>query len=140
MLELQNRQKFKKRFFSKPVFLIVLILTVLMVKATINLYIKKLHSSRDLAAVSESVNTMRAREQELNIEIEKLGTQRGVEEEIRKKYSVVKSGEEMVVLVDEKTPPSDNNEVSEGFFARTWHKITNLFKDPREASSTTPEN
>jgi len=47
------------------------------------------------------IESLRAREESINKDIEKLKTEDGVEETIREKYQVVKEGEKMVVIVDQ---------------------------------------
>lgn len=46
-------------------------------------------------------NDLRIKHEELNQKNSRLNTDRGVEEEIRNKFRVVKPGEELVVIVDE---------------------------------------
>jgi len=72
------------------------------------------------------IASLKSREDSLNSDISKMQTKEGIEEIIRDKYQVVKKGEKMVVIVDNKdvnnTTSSQTN--SHGF----WNWVKNIFK------------
>lgn len=127
MLELQAKQKWRKRLYSRPIFVILLLMTVLGIKGTVNVYEKKLESEENLRKITEEVGAMRERELQLAAQIGRLETDQGVEEEIRKKFSVVKDGEQMVVLVDDESATSAPAEEEKGLLGRMWAAVTGVF-------------
>lgn len=48
----------------------------------------------------EVLDELEGREESLREEIERLSTERGIEEEVRSKFEVGKEGEEVVIIVD----------------------------------------
>lgn len=73
------------------------------------------NTERRLAQLEELLE----RERALDTEIERLSTDRGIEEEIRRKFEVAKAGEEVIVIVD--TPASlgaGQQDAAAGFFGR----------------------
>ena len=60
----------------------------------------------------------------MKTEIERLSTERGVDEEIRTKFRVVKEGEGMIVLVDSPDVSSTSSQNNAKSF---WSKILDWF-------------
>ena len=129
MLEYQSKQKWKKKLYSRPVFFLLILLTIVTLRGAWNLYAKQSESEKNLIEVRRQVEELRNREAELVDGIRRLETPDGVEEEIRKKFSVVREGERMVVLVDEEASATPVVEKEKGFFRRMWEEVTGIFKD-----------
>ena len=64
----------------------------------------------------------------LESEAAKIGTESGLEEEIREKFSVKKPGEEVLTIMD-KSPGDDkiNSGEDKGFFGKIWEFVKNIF-------------
>ena len=137
MLEIKDRSRIRKRLYSPQVFFVLLVLTLIILKATLSVYWKRAESIQNLAKVTEQANALQSRQTELSANIEKLQTQSGVETEIRKKFSVVKNGEQMVVLVDDQKKTSLPPLTQKGFFARVWDSITGIFGHTNATTSST---
>ena len=72
----------------------------------------------------EILNELEGRESSLREEIERLSTERGIEEEVRSKFEVGKDGEEIIIIVD--NPEGENAEKKET--EKTfWQKMYNWF-------------
>jgi len=127
MIEIKDRSRIRKKLYSPPVFFILLILALILLRATLNVYWKRAESIQNLAKVSEQASALQSRQSELEKSIAKLQTEAGVETEIRKKFSVVKNGEQMVVLVDDQNKPGPIPAPKLGFFRRIWNSIANMF-------------
>ncbi|OIP65380.1 hypothetical protein AUK15_01810 [Candidatus Nomurabacteria bacterium CG2_30_43_9] len=69
-------------------------------------------SERNIA--QRSLLELEARTVELQASLIRLKSDIGVEEEIRQKYSVVRPGEEVVVIVDDRAKKSENSKVGIG--------------------------
>lgn len=63
-------------------------------------------SERD--RVEENLTNLEARKEALETTLEALDTERGLEEEVRKKFPLAKPGEEVIVLLDAKDPSVDS--------------------------------
>jgi cell division protein FtsB len=136
MLQYNERTKLRKRLYSWPVFALLLVLTVLVVKGTWSVYWKRVESIQNLDKVTQEAAALESREAALNADISKLQTQAGVEEEIRKKYSVVKDGEQVVVVVDDQQQKAAPSQPKPGFFKRMWNAIAGIFGGGEKATTT----
>lgn len=71
------------------------------------------------------VADLQAQKTKLSSDVERLKTEGGVEETIRDKFGLVREGEDVIVIVDDKTPAPETQEAnSSGFFSF----FKNLFK------------
>lgn len=96
-----------------------MLLLLFSVRATYRMYQAYQASSRELARLREEEAVLNDRLAYLEAREEQLSSERGIEEEIRKRFSVVREGEHMVLLIDDatKTP-----EVKNPFIPRPWWK------------------
>jgi cell division protein FtsB len=101
MREYKQKKKIKKRIFSKVSVVILLILFVLLVRATWSVYIKSAESAANLARVNKSLTEAEKRQVALKKETERLKTEQGIEKEIRHKFQVSKEGEKVIVIVND---------------------------------------
>lgn len=129
MLELQARQKLKKRIYSRPTLVALIILAALAVKGTWNVYWKYEESKENLLKTEQQADALRAREYALTAQIAALNTEKGVEREIRKKFSVVKDGEQVIVLVDGESEAQKKATTTPGLFDRMWSRMWSRIKD-----------
>jgi len=126
MLDFQQRRKIRNLTYSRITLLILFLLVLFMVRSTWNVYQKKRISEEMKNLSLENVEKLRLRDNELGKSIEKLETDSGVEEEIRLKFNVVKSGENMAVIVeDEKNNLATTTNLKIGW----WNELLNFFKN-----------
>ena len=126
MLEYQQKRKIKKRFYSRTVLIGLFIIALLFAKATWSVYQKKLESERNEKKAAAELADLEKRQQGLSVDINRLQTKTGVEKEIRDKFSVVKPGENMIVIV-EPNQASTTASGGSGFFVRMWQTIKGWF-------------
>ncbi|HRZ30189.1 MAG TPA: septum formation initiator family protein [Candidatus Paceibacterota bacterium] len=112
----------KNRYKVAYEFLIILVLLfsfVVMVRAVWRLWQKNEIANANLASSDERLTQLEERKRMLEVRISKLGTPRGLEEEIRTNFSVVKPGEKVVNIVEreEATTTATTTEV------RRWWQI-----------------
>lgn len=124
MLEFQAKKRFRKLFFSKGVIAAMIILVVLLSRATWNVFKKEQASAANTVEAARELAKLQNRQGLLTSEIGRLSTDEGVEEEIRSKYSVIKPGENMLVIVDKNATTSVPTVHPESW----WSKFQNLFK------------
>ena len=73
----------------------------------------------------DKVQELQTSKEKLSEEINKLQTEKGIEENIRKNYDVVKDGEGMIVVVEDKNLPkieTENKSTSFLSFLKSWFK------------------
>ncbi len=86
---------------SRVAFFVLLMVTIFLIRGAWGVYQKQVQSSADLLRVKESLGEAQKREIELTQAIEHLQTSEGVEREIREKFNVARSGENVIMIVDE---------------------------------------
>ncbi|MBX4210641.1 septum formation initiator family protein [Candidatus Parcubacteria bacterium] len=125
MLEFKQKQQFKRRLYSRSVLIVLVIIGLFFGQATWGIYKKKHDSELKADQAIAELKALKERQKELSLDVQKLNTDRGVEEEIRDKFSVTKPNEHMVVIVDNKNtalPPLPK----QSFFQKIWSWIKSL--------------
>lgn len=124
--EFQKKRKLRNRIYSKTTVLILFVVIIIIARATWKVYKTNVESSRNLEEVSADLDAMRAREAELAYEISRLNTEKGQEEEIRKKFNVAKDGEGVVYVIE--TEKDEEEVVSEvNFIQKIWKNFKSFF-------------
>jgi len=113
----------KKILFGKIGLIVLLIIFAIFAKGTWSVYQKASFAKGNRDRAEQELKSLIEREESLRAELERLGTERGVEEEIRQKFDVGRTGEQMVVLVDAPEP----EKVVELEEASIWKRIGKLF-------------
>jgi len=121
------KKKNKNSFWHSP-FVLVILLCVVVVFAfnMVGLIEKEKETAQKKALILDEIDTLNKRETMLRSDINKLNTDDGIEDAIRDKYQVVKPGEKMVVIVDDKKPieVQDNDPKNDHTF---WGWVKNMF-------------
>lgn len=125
---LKQRQKIKRRLYSRTTRIILLILLLLLIRPTWNIYKKSKESEENLLKAKQELAYLESRQKEISQDIEYIKSEHGQDQEIRDKFGVVKEGETMVVLVKEKnTEPVNTEEPEKSWIKRTWSKFISWF-------------
>ncbi|PIQ92367.1 MAG: hypothetical protein COV70_00760 [Parcubacteria group bacterium CG11_big_fil_rev_8_21_14_0_20_39_22] len=99
MYDINIKKKRKTKIIFRMVSVLLVILCVFFAKVSYNAYVKKQESEENYRRAEASLVEIEKRQARLEKEIEKLSTDRGIEEEIREKFRVAKEGEKMMVLL-----------------------------------------
>ena len=94
--------------YSRGVIIALLLILILVTKATWSVYSKESESRKRLDSVEANLTALQAREKKLREDIERLKTPEGIEAQIREQFQVAKPGEKMVMMVDEKKDGKQN--------------------------------
>lgn len=115
-----------KRLLSSPVTAVVfLVVAAFLLHATWGVYKKERESRLNRERAEELLGTLQAREKTLAGDIEKLKTDRGLEEEIRERFPVAREGEEVVVIVE---PVGDASAKKALPAVGFWERLKRFFK------------
>ena len=125
MRNFQNgRGAWKNFFYSRPVLIFLGLLVLLFAWGVIG-FIGKMQTTRENREIAENkVAELEKQKQLLSADITKLQTEEGVEESIREKFGLVKEGESVIVVVEDKNTSESVDEEKGGFF----NFLKNLFK------------
>lgn len=127
MLEFQEKKKLRNILYSKVTLLALFVILIFIARATLGVYYKQKASGENLAKAREEAAELEKREKMLSSEIERLKTEKGTEEEIRKKFMVGKAGEEVIVIVDDDKTKKDGT-VDGGKKKSFFSKFLDLFR------------
>ncbi|MFW5853351.1 MAG: hypothetical protein ACOCU8_01825 [Patescibacteria group bacterium] len=125
----QGRKKFRNWYYSKPVLLILLILTVFLIKGVWGVYQKSSLSYEAAREMEAEVQSLVEMKNNLALIVSRLETGSGLEAEIRRQLPVVKEGEGVIALVGEYNNLSENRIVNKQEVEKNWWQlIVNWFK------------
>lgn len=129
MEDFKAKQRLRKKIYSRGSFIILFCITALLIRGAWGAWQKQRESGNNLDRVEQELYIARSRERELGQSIERIKTPDGVENEIRQKFSVVKPGEEIVLIVDESKNKTDSDNNSTSFIGKVGRWFANLFGD-----------
>jgi len=98
MLRLRIRNKNRRAIYSGWTLIVLLFVIFVVGRGAWSVLQKERETKNNLNNANEELIELEDRRELLAREIRKLSTERGVEEEIRDKFRVVKSGEEIALL------------------------------------------
>jgi len=129
MVELQVRKrKNNKKLYKLLFFFFLLFAIFFLIKPTWNIWRKKVNSDLDLKEANNRFESLKERETALNAELKRIESQIGQEEEIVRKFDVVREGEELAVIL-EAEEPEITEQPEKGFFAGIFDKMFGWLKD-----------
>ncbi|MFA6416446.1 MAG: septum formation initiator family protein [Candidatus Paceibacterota bacterium] len=120
----ENFQAEKRRqgwFYLLLFFLIVL--NIFLVRGVWRVYQKSRLAGDNYLSAKERLDILTARQKVLTDRLESLKTERGLEEQIRNNFPVVKPGEKVVVIVDSPTTTATTTETGNPL----WRAIKSIF-------------
>lgn len=117
-----------KRFFIRTIgwaaLVILALLIVTLGAAAWRLYGKAEEARMTHQGAAQALEELRARKAAVETSLAKLGTERGIEEEIRLRYQLAKPGEEQIVLV---ASQAQNNTNFEPVKKNFWDMLMSWF-------------
>ena len=100
MFDFYEQRKIRQWLYSWPSLFVLAVLCILLIPGVFEVYQQeretRVNKNQQLSHLEELIE----REEALQEEIDRLNTERGVEEEIRQKFEVAKEGERVIVIVD----------------------------------------
>ena len=127
MLEFQEKKKLRNILYSKVTLIAIFVILVFVARATFSVYYKQKVSGENLSKAREEIAELEKREKMLNSEIDRLKTDKGTEEEIRKKFMVGKAGEQVIVIVDDNKTNKNGADASDEKKS-AWVRFLDLFR------------
>lgn len=110
---------------SKPMLVLLGIVLLALFWSVCGIFIRMQETAKNRKIEEDKITDLQNRKDKLSKDIANLKTEKGVEENIREKFGLVKEGEGMVVVVDDKTDLStESKENTSGFFTF----LKNVFK------------
>lgn len=126
MREFQDKQKMRRRLYSKTSIFILLIVFIFVARGVAGIYAKEHNSRMEVERLEKKKAEIETRLATVSKSADRLGTDSGIEYEIRNKFDVVKEGEGVIVVVDKEIPLPE--EEKKGFLEKFWGSVTGVFK------------
>jgi competence protein ComGC len=124
MKNFQEKKNKKKILYSKPVLIILSILLLLFIYNVLKLANKASETKRNREIAEERIKELELQKSNLESNIQKLSTEEGVEQNIRERFGLGKDGEAMIVIVEDESKNTDNNDNEKKGF---WSFLKKLF-------------
>ncbi len=96
-------------FLSWPSLIILIILTFFLARGVWGVYVQERDTRITKNQRVAHLEELEGRESALQEELDRLDTERGVEEEIRRKFEVAREGEKVIVIVDAPTNAGEDS-------------------------------
>lgn len=124
---MRNFERNKKNSImeSTPALAILAILALIFLWSVIGLWGKMSQTRRNLRIAREKTELMREQKSALQSDLQKLATDQGKEEFFRENYGLAKTGEEVIVIVEEEKAPENK---PRGAIRSFFSSFLNLFK------------
>ncbi len=125
MFDFHEKRKIRRVLYSKVSIALVFLLALILGRSVYERYTVEREMAAKLDERIEELDALKQRAALLESKVEHLRDERGIEEELRNRFDVVKEGEQVVIILDEEheeegVVPSTNPvlEDSGGFFAK----------------------
>jgi cell division protein FtsB len=113
MKDFQGRKRWRKIYRSDVFAFVLLVFTIVLLNSVWDVYKKNSVARMNSAEAIKTLEGLKKKKEGLEKEISRLSTERGVEEELRRRFQVVRPGEEVIVIVEKDEKPSLGNIVEE---------------------------
>jgi|GEM_PF-1003634 len=121
MLEVRRKYRMRRFLGSGISFFLVLVLLVIFVQAAVGMNMKAREAKEKRALAMDELRRLEARQTDLQTEIARLSSDRGIEEELRDRYFIAKEGERVAVVnIGEPEAGTGPQEIKKGGF---WKKL-----------------
>ncbi len=117
MRDFQQKNRWRSILESWPVLIFLGLLLLFFAWGIVSL-LNRMQTTRENRVLAEKkLAELQKKKQTFSSDVSKLNTQSGIEESIREKFPVVKEGEGLIVVVDEKKAENTNEADTGGFFS-----------------------
>jgi len=123
-MDSRNLRRRSRNIYPKITIAVLLVVTLILTKAAWNVFLKNNETRENLNETKSELSDLKKREVDLESEISRLNTEKGIDEEIRTKFRVVKEGEEMIMIIDSPEVSSTSRAVEK---ESLWSKVMKLF-------------
>lgn len=128
MDNLRDKQKVKRRLYSRTSRVVLFIVLVIFVRATWNIYVKQVESADNVVKAERERDALAAKQAELSAKVQDLETGEGQDQAIREKFGVAKEGETLVMIVRGKeSTPTTTPEARRSWWGTVWAGVAHMF-------------
>ena len=114
----------KRALYSWPALLVLSVATFFLAKGAVGIMTIERSNAARVKSLEQKTLELSLKEDEFKKSIAKLGSEEGILEEIKKKFSATREGEYIAVIVDERTKATSSEE-SASWYRKLWDAIRN---------------
>ncbi len=114
MFDFHEKRKIRSFLYSKWVVLGILLLSAFFANSVYDRYTVASEMKAKLDVKRAELEELNQRAQALDSKVKYLEGERGIEEELRNRFDVIKEGEQVVILLDERRKEGEETNVSSG--------------------------
>jgi len=118
-----RKRHIKRALYAKVVIAVLAVIVIFTIGNTWDIYKKASFAKQKRDEAVKELQSLQERKESLSLSVASLDTKRGIEEEVRSKFGVVKEGEEVVVIIDETSDKKSPESKKSGF----WHTVVSFF-------------
>src|SRR3989344_1056661 len=123
MRNFQEKRTFKHILQSKLFLVLLSVILLIFAWKVFGFWGKMQETAQNRKLLEDKITALEQQKEKLSLDINTLKTDKGVEENIRDKFGLVKEGEGMIVIVNEKSPLEANVGNESGGFWGFWKKL-----------------
>ncbi len=101
MFDFHEKRKIRSIVYSKPVVAFLMLVTIVLSFSVYHRYTVAEEMKQKLNVRENELHELEQRAEVLESKVQYLRDERGIEEELRNRFDVVKDGEQVIILVDE---------------------------------------
>ena len=101
MFDFRERRKIRGWLFSKPAIALLFVVSLFLARSVLGLYEKERTAAERYAVAAARLEELKTNAALLEEKVAYLRSGRGMEEEIRRRFDVVKEGEQVVIIVED---------------------------------------
>jgi cell division protein FtsB len=124
MRNLENKRGWRNIVQSKPFLILFSIVLLIFSWNVFGFWNKMQETSKNKKIIEDKIAALQQQKENISSEINNLNTDQGKEKFFRENLGLVKEGEDVTIVVEDKNPPVNPKPASSGFFSF----FTNLFK------------
>ncbi|MEK7227501.1 MAG: hypothetical protein AAB641_01245 [Patescibacteria group bacterium] len=128
MKELERRQLARRVIYSIPSLCLLVLLTFLLARGALGIFLKERESAKRVSELETKALAREKRQEELEAFIARLKTEEGIVDEIKDKFSVVREGEHVAIIVDAREDQASTSVTKISWYKRLWTAIMSLYE------------
>ncbi len=117
MKNFQEKRRFRAILESRPVLALLLIMTLVFAWSVMGIVSKAVEASKNKKIAEDKIAELQKNQEKLSADIQNLQTDKGKEAAVREKFGLVKDGEGIIVVVQDKNQPETTAPKQNGFFS-----------------------
>jgi cell division protein FtsB len=117
MRDFQQKKRWRSVLESWPVLILLALLLLFFAWGIVSLFSRMQTTRENKQLAEKKLIELQKKKETFTGDVEKLNTQSGIEETIREKFPVVKEGEGLVIVVEDKNKPEEIKEEEGGILS-----------------------